>query len=242
MNNFFVKIGKWLKKYFYNPTWRCVACGKEIFEGDFCKDCKEKLPFNDKIVCEHCGRKIIAPENYCTTCKGKLIYTDKGRSVFNYQPPVNVLIKKMKYGNGRYLADIFSSYLSVTYFKNYFNADLVTYIPMTEKSEKKRGYNQSKLLAEFTAKRINLPIEHCLKKIKETTRQAKLSKAERLKNLQGAFKVVDKKTVNGKSILVVDDVTTTGSTGEAVAEKLKRAGAKNVYLLTVASVPPIDKY
>ncbi len=242
MKGLFSKIGKCLKKYFYNPTWRCIACGREIFEGDFCEECNKNLPYNDKIVCEHCGRKVIAPENHCSTCKGKLVSIDKGRSVFNYQPPISALIKKMKYGNSRYLVEIFSSYLAIAYFKNYFNADLVAYVPMTEKAEKKRGYNQSKLLAEFTAKRINLPINHCLEKKKETTRQAKLKREDRLKNLQDVFKVVDRKAVAGKCIVIVDDVTTTGATGEAVAEKLKRVGAKEVYLLTVASVSPIDKY
>lgn len=242
MKGFFAKIGKSLREYFYNPKWRCLACGKEIFEGDFCKECKENLPFNDKVICDHCGRKVIAPENFCSTCKGVLVSVDKCRSVFNYQKPISSLIKKMKYGNGRYIAEIFSFYLAITYFKNYFNADFVTYVPMTKRAEKKRGFNQSKLLAENTAKRISLPVVHCIEKIKETTRQAKLGRKDRLKNLHDAFKIVDKKAVKDRAVLIIDDVSTTGATVEAVAEKLKHAGAKKVYLLSVASVPPREKY
>ena len=79
-------------------------------------------------------------------------------------------------------------------------------------------------------------------KVKETKRQATLSRDDRLKNLKGAFRVKNKKEIKDKTVLIVDDVTTTGATGEAVAEKLKKAGAKAVYLLTVASLPPKDKY
>ena len=67
-------------------------------------------------------------------------------------------------------------------------------------------------------------------------------KAERLKNLKDAFTLADKKVVKDKTIVIIDDVTTTGATAQTIAEKLKKAGAIKVYLLTVASTPPIDKY
>ena len=63
-----------------------------------------------------------------------------------------------------------------------------------------------------------------------------------MENLKGAFKVTDRKGIKDKVVVIVDDVTTTGQTAEAVAERLKRAGAKTVYLITVASLPPDDKY
>lgn len=242
MKNLFVKIAKFLKEHFYNPKWRCIACGREIFEGNFCEDCKRELPFNNGIICQHCGRKVIGLENYCSTCKGVLVSLDKCRSAFNYEPPISTLIKKMKYGNGRYIADVLSEYLAPLYFKNYFNADFLTFIPMTDKAKKKRGYNQGQLLAQALSKRVGVPVVECLKKVKDTERQAKLTRAERLKNLTDAYKVVDKKAVKDKTILIIDDVSTTGATAQAAADKLKRAGAKVVCMLSVASVPPIENY
>ena len=242
MKNFFAKVAKAIKKYFYNPKWRCLACGKEIFEGNFCVDCQKELPFNDGIICEHCGRKVIGAERYCSTCKGILVSLDKCRSAFNYAPPISTLIKKMKYDNGKFIADIFSEYLAPLYFKNYFNADFITFIPMTDKAKKKRGYNQGELLAEATSKRVGVPVVDCLQKVKDTDRQAKLGRTERLKNLSDAYRVKSRKIVKDKRILIIDDVSTTGATAQAAAEKLKRAGAKTVCLLSVASVPPIDKY
>lgn len=242
MKKFFNKLSKILKKYFYNPKWRCIACGKEVFEGNFCEDCKKELPFNDGIICEHCGRKVKASEQYCSTCKGILVSIDKCRSAFNYAPPISTLIKRMKYDNCKYIAQILSEYLAPLYFKHYFNADILTYIPMTDKARKKRGYNQGQLLAQATSQRVGVPVVECLIKVKNTDRQAKLNRAERLKNLSGAFKVRDKKEIKDKTVLIIDDVTTTGATAQAAAEKLKKAGAKMVYLLSVASVPPIDNY
>ena len=237
---FFKKI---LDKYFYNPNWKCLVCGKEVFEGqDFCDECKALLSYNDGPICDHCGRKVIAFENYCSTCKNNLVHLDKCRSVFSYAYPISKLIKDAKYYNSVYVIDYFAKELSSLYFQNYFNADCLVYVPMTDDAKKKRGYNQSEILAKKLSKRINVPVLECLKKVKKTQRQATLGRAERLKNLDDAFRVVDKKSVAGKSILIIDDVTTTGSTAEIIASRLKKAGANIVNLITVASTPPIDKY
>ena len=230
-------------KYFYNPHWKCLLCGKEVFEGqEFCDDCKKALPYNDGPMCGHCGRKTISFENYCSTCKNVLVDLDECRSAFNYAYPISKLIKDAKYNNAIYVIDYFAKQLSLVYFQNYFNSDYLVYIPMTEKAQKRRGYNQSKILAEKLSERIDVPVLECLKKVKDTKRQATLGRTDRLKNLEGAFRVVDKKSVLDKKILLVDDVTTTGATAQVVASRLKKAGAKIVNLITVASTPPIDKY
>ncbi len=240
IRQFFKQI---LNKYFYNPHWRCLVCGKEVFEGQsFCDDCKSCLPYNDGPICAHCGRKIVAFENYCSTCKNVLVDLDMCRSAFNYAYPISKLIKDAKYNNSVYVIDYFAEKLSFVYFQNYFNADYLVFIPMTEDAQKKRGYNQSKILAEKLSEKIDVPVLDCVKKVKTTERQATLGRSERLKNLSDAFRVVDKKAVKDKNILLVDDVTTTGATAQAMACRLKKAGAKIVNLITVASTPPIDKY
>ncbi len=232
-----------LNKYFYNPNWKCLVCGKEVFEGqNFCDECMAILPYNDGPICDHCGRKVIAFENYCSTCKNVLVDLDMCRSAFSYAYPINKLIKDAKYNNCIYVIDYFAKVLSSVYFQNYFNADYLVFIPMTDDAQRKRGYNQSKILAEKLSERIDVPVLDCLKKVKDTKRQATLGRAERLKNLDSAFRVVNKKSVVDKSILIVDDVTTTGATAEVVASRLKKAGAKIVNLITVASTPPIDRY
>nr|MBO4517663.1 ComF family protein [Clostridia bacterium] len=228
---------------FYRAEWRCNGCGKEIFDGEFfCEDCEKGLPYNNTTVCEHCGRAVKVPSEYCSTCKGVLVSIDKARAVFTYEPPISGLIKKAKYDNCRYILDYFAERLSFLYFANYFKAEAVCYVPMSEERLKKRKYNQSEILAVKVSEKIGVPFVPLLIKAKETERQAKLTRAERLKNLTDSFKVADKKSVRGKNILVVDDVSTTGATAEAVASKLKKAGALRVFLITVANVPSKDGY
>ncbi|MBQ7340483.1 MAG: ComF family protein [Clostridia bacterium] len=237
------KFKKYIREHLFNVKWRCNWCGEEIFsERWFCPECESKLPIIDKAYCNHCGRELKVSDEYCSTCKGKMISIDKGRSVFSYQEPIDKHIKDLKYFGKRYLVEMFGEYLSNVYFKNYFNADLIVFIPMTKKGKKERGFNQAELLARELSKRVGVPVGDVLEKTKQTTRQAKLGREERLKNLQGTIKVKDKKAVKDKVLLIVDDVTTTGATGEVVAERLKKSGAKEVYLLTVASVPPKEKY
>lgn len=237
------KLKNFLDAVLFDNKWCCNVCGEEIFDGGyFCEECKKKLPFNNASVCRHCGRAVKVSVDYCSTCKGVLVSTDKSRSVFNYEPPVNSLIRKAKYDGKRYLLDIFGEYLAKEYSKNLFDAEMLCYVPMTKKSEKKRGYNQSELLARSLSEKTGLPVSDVLVKKKDTEHQAGLSRAERLTNLKDAFGIKNRSLVKGKKILIVDDVATTGATIEILASKLKKSGAAKVYALTVASVPPKDGY
>ena len=198
----FQSIKTFFKKYFFNPTWRCLLCGKEVFEKErFCDECNKNLPYNDGAICEHCGRKTVAFTSYCSTCKNILVDLDKCRSVFSYEYPMSKLIKDAKYNNAQYLIDFFAEHLALLYFQNYFNADYLVYIPMTEKAQRSRGYNQSKILADKLSSIINVEVLEAVKKVKDTKRQATLSRKERLTNLESAFKVVNKKIVKDKGII-----------------------------------------
>ena len=107
---------------------------------------------------------------------------------------------------------------------------------MTSSAEYRRGYNQSRLLAKELAKRLNLPmIKGGIEKVKETKSQKQLTKKDREQNLKSCFKA-DRQKVEGKVIIVVDDVLTTGATADAICEELKKKGAFKVYFATVASV------
>ena len=217
----------------------CNNCGREIFSGkDFCEDCESQIVYNDKIICNHCGRRTFNAEEYCFSCSGRETHFDKARSVYLYLPPISDLIAKLKYGNKKYLAKIFAKQMSFIYYRNFFACDIVTFTPMTEERESERGYNQAEVLAEEFCKITNLPIaKDLLIKTKETPRQVSVASAkERRENLKGSFKVGNKDIVRAKSILLIDDVMTTGATVEALSELLKRAGASNIIVLTVASV------
>ena len=230
-------------RYFHETKWKCGLCGKELFDGNYlCESCLKKLPFNDKNICNHCGRQTIYPEDYCLTCKNILVSIDVGRSVFLYEGKIRKLIVNFKHRNQRYLSELFGKFLYDKYCECKFNPDFITFVPMSDKRLKKRGFNQTELLAKNLSERSGKDVLPIFSKVSETKRQAKLSYAERIKNLRGSFKVTDKKAVRGKSVLIVDDVTTTGATGEILAALLKKAGAKTVTVLTIASVKKKEGY
>ena len=107
---------------------------------------------------------------------------------------------------------------------------------MTAKAKRKRGYNQSEILAKELSKRLHLPvIKDAVVKKRETKSQKTLSFKDRAQNLKGSFTAYKEK-VSGKSIILVDDVLTTGATAETITRELLKKGAKCVYLATVASV------
>jgi ComF family protein len=108
-------------------------------------------------------------------------------------------------------------------------------VPLHFWRERKRGYNQSELLAVSLGNLTGLPVERrALKKIRPTRSQTELSREERIENVAGAFAVRRPETVRGRTLVLVDDVCTTGATLDACASALKEAGAKRVLALTVA--------
>lgn len=195
------------------------------------------MPLNNKSICGHCGRATPYAVEYCDYCKDKQTYVDLARSVYEYEHPLNLLVKKLKYGGEKYLAEVFAREMQSIYFKYVGHADCIVFIPMTEKRKRERGYNQSEELAKELSKLIEVPvISDVLVKTKETESQVGLERRERLKNVRGSVSVRSKALVNGKRVLIIDDVMTTGATLEVIAEKLKDAGASEVLAITVASV------
>jgi len=117
----------------------------------------------------------------------------------------------------------------------FLHLDLVVPVPLHRRKFKERGFNQTEFLAKIIAKHFNLKlVKDNLKRIKSTQTQAKLSKKERAENIKKAFLVKDPDKFQGKSILLVDDVYTTGTTVKEIAKILKRAKAKDVYVFTLA--------
>lgn len=215
-------------------SFTCDICGRETFGANLCPDCAETVIFNDGATCPVCGRKTARPE-ICLECKDSAPLYKRAFSAIVYDGGGKILMSKFKSGNG-YLKEFFADRLAEK-LKDFHEADCIIAVPMTEKSVRDRGYNQSALLAESLSERIKIPvIENAAVKIKPTAQQKQLTKKERAENLESCFKIPDRTLVKGKNILIVDDVMTTGATAEALTKKLLGAGAKNVYVATVMSV------
>ena len=142
----------------------------------------------------------------------------------------------MKFKSEKEYADFLTEGMlrSVLESFSYKDIDLVTFVPMSRKSERKRGFNQSKLLAEKLAKKLFLPCEDTLVKIRETSNQHKLSREMRRENIKDAFALKNNADIKGKTVLICDDIKTTGSTLLACEKALLNGGAKDVYCVVVA--------
>ncbi len=233
-------IKKALRKTLFNDRWTCNACGKEIFDDYFCEECLNKITQIDKNKCEHCGRLTAYPVKFCDSCIEVNINFDRALSVFNYEEPISFLIQNFKYKNHKYHAKYFAEKLYSLYEKEGLSADVVTFVPMHEDRMEERKYNHAEILAREFSLLSKIQVKPIIKKVKETERQATLSFKDRLKNLTSSFKA-DRCEVDGKRVIVIDDVLTTGATADVISKTLKKAGAKGVTILTVASVSRLQK-
>ncbi len=228
-------IKRQLKKYDDKVNFTCDICGREVFDGArVCHPCLKELPWNDQNICPFCGRKVVEA-GVCLECKQKPLKVKKARSVFTHEEAAARLVVRFKRGEKylyRTLADLSMPLIE----REFAMCDAVAFIPMTKRAEKKRGYNQSRLLAEEIAARTNKELLDAVIKQRETGAQKFLGRADREKNLEGCFHVEDRKAVKGKTILIVDDTLTTGATVSELADRLLRAKAKEVYAFTFTSV------
>ncbi|MBQ2661867.1 MAG: ComF family protein [Clostridia bacterium] len=152
-------------------------------------------------------------------------------AAFVYDGVIKQAIMNFKYNGRKYIAKPLALFMEAD---DRWNIDFVTFVPITQNRRLKRGYNQSEELARHFCDRTGLQLRgNILTKVRDTDSQTKLTREERRANLKGAFKATQR--VNGFSVLLIDDVITTGSTALECAHTLKRAGAKRVYVLAVAA-------
>lgn len=217
----------------------CVGCGAELpqsVRGGLCSECLSRSIALGSDICAKCGRIVANEADYCDTCINRDRHFEKARSCFVYDGVPKKLIYGLKFGGKRYLAPFLAESMTDRYLDENYDCDCVIAVPLSEKRKKKRGYNQSELLAEEISGQLKLPLlTGALEKIRDNKAQAKLRVNEREENVRGAYEVKDKAAVKGKRILVVDDVITTGATASEVAHMLYKAKARSVKVLTYAS-------
>lgn len=232
----FEKLKNAAGRYEASHNFTCDVCGREVFQNErICDDCRKHLPWNLAPVCPLCGRKV-GEEGLCLDCKRKPLVVKRARSCFLHEGDAARLVVRFKRGQ-KYLFRTLCDFLHPLAAKEFPEADAVTFVPMTAKAERARGYNQSRLLAEELGRRMGLELLAPTVKQRETKAQKFLGREERAENLKGCFHVRERKLVRQRRILLVDDTLTTGATSDELASALLRAGAAAVYLITVTSVP-----
>lgn len=219
----------------------CLFC-KEFIKNNaiFCHECYLHIHFIGQ-ACDFCGiilDKHLAENNF-SLCHACLFEKTKWhlssiRSLFLYQDFGKKIILMLKRKNDEYLYKILAR-LAFANHSNYLkNIDFIIPIPLHWIKKFLRGFNQAHLLAEMINQLLALPISNnILKRIKNTESQIQKSKKERVRNVKNAFNINDCDLM-GKNILLIDDVVTSGATANECARILKKYGANEVKLLTIA--------
>ena len=200
-----------------------------------CEECYFTLPFIKHNFCTRCGLQFEKDgKGLCLNCKSNNFSFTLARSSVNFDNQVVPLIHKFKYARYKFLAEPLSHLLHNTLLEQNWNIDKICYVPLFEKREKERGYNQSRELAINLSKLTSLNIFHDIIRTRNTPTQTNLSRSERQENVKDCFKVTNRKEIKGLNILLIDDVFTTGSTSDEISKELLKAGANKIYILTVA--------
>lgn len=209
---------------------KCIACQRLVRKDKFaelcgnmgvCHDCNEHLP-------------IVPTGATFEERNGHVRYT---MSTFFYKRPIRDLILDYKFNNCRGYSEVFARYMkiyAVATFADTLTADLIIPVPLSAERMKERGYNQSELLSLPIAEELSIAHStEALVRILPTKHQSKLPAYKRAENLKSAF-VADESLVKNKSILLIDDVYTTGNTLKACAGALHKAGARSIAGYTLA--------
>jgi len=200
----------------------------------WCQDCQSKTHQILPPVCTICGLKNRFGGIICQHCKDNPPRVTAVRSWAYYTEPVRNAVHQLKYYRNIGLGEIFSKPLTEILDISGWVIDLITPVPLGAARKMERGYNQASLLAKPVALRLNYPyLPKSIFRTRETKSQVDLTLKQRKLNVAGAFKA-NQRFVLGKNILVIDDVTTSGSTLDSCADALFQAGAEKVYGLTLA--------
>ena len=214
----------------------CIHCGiKKSNINLFCDECFKLMPVIKDPFCYACGAEQDGIFEICGKCmKEPKRPWRRALSLMRMEGCGKELIHKLKYSGNTTIARSFGEMAVEKILNSELNGfDFIVPIPLHWKRYLKRGYNQTELISDVISKKLKIPVGKILKRVKSTPYQAKLDRVHRLKNLDGAFKVVDEKKCENRTILLVDDVMTTGTTLSVATEVLLKSKIKDVYVLSI---------
>lgn len=216
---------------------RCTGCQR--VGSIFCPQCLARVRAVPRPVCLRCGQPQPS-EALCADCRAGKFYISAIRSAGIYTRPLSGAIQQFKYSGRAELRRPLGMLLASYWRERGVSADLVIAVPLHERRQRERGYNQAHLLASEFCRQVGLPLvsQGVLRRQRETRQQVLLGPAERRRNVAGAF-TWDGPALAGLKALLIDDVATTGSTLEACGEALSSAGVSKVWALTAARSVPL---
>lgn len=219
-----MNLRDWTAELLFPP--RCPFCGQTIAKGlAFCGQCREQVPMPLYVIPLDSAKGLVC----CTP--------------FSYEGQVRSAIGRYKFQGKKMYDAAFGAAMAQAFTVCFAGArpDLVTFVPLSAKRRRARSYDQAKLLAQKAAGQLGLPCRRTLVKRKENAEQHRLSREQRRRNVLGVYSPYRKAQVAGKTVLLCDDIVTTGATLLECAQVLLRQGARAVYCAAVAATPSQSK-
>jgi ComF family protein len=215
---------------------RCPICAIEPSAPLVCSGCREDFFADTVHRCERCAIRLPSGAGLCGSCLRQPPRFDATFALADYATPVDGLLLALKFGHRLELAPVLGELLAERASLVAAPRSLLVPVPLSFERLAERGFNQSYEIARGTARALGLTFEGAaLMRVRHAPAQASLPRAERRRNIRGAFAV--RGALHGLRLVVVDDVMTTGSTLDEIARVLKAAGAQHVTNLVVARTP-----
>jgi ComF family protein len=217
---------------------RCAVCHALLDRfggGPVCRACWDAVPLFTPPLCTACGAPLgWSEDGICAACRRVPRFVDRAASIGPYEGSLREIIHALKYEGRRSVAANLAALMATRGGGMLATADLVVPVPLHWRRRYARGFNQ----AEQLARRLGLPVARALVRVRATRSQIGLAAPERRQNVRGAFRLKRmagwRRRLTGTSVVLIDDVSTTGATLEACAEVLKAAGVREVRALTAA--------
>ena len=230
------KLAYWLLDFALPP--RCAGCGTIVSDvHSFCPDCWKRIEFLGSAGCMTCGTPLQATDaENCAVCLAKPPRIKRTRAAVVYDDLTRSLALRLKYGRKVAIAKTMARYMAPLLGTQPDGALLVP-VPLHRGRLWQRGFNQAAIVARELSRHTGIQSDATLlKRVRRTPPLKGMSLQQRRRAVAGAFRVGDRLAVNGRTVILVDDVLTTGSTANACARELRRAGAARVELISWARV------
>ncbi len=234
------QLGQGLIQLLYPAV--CQVCGESLLpdQGHFCTSCRTALTTDPHLACPRCASTVgphVNLDRGCTRCRDVAYHFDSAIRLGPYQGLLREQILRLKNWSGEWLADNLGALWAECVASKLREAagKVVIPVPLHWLRRLTRGYNQSEALAGSLARRLGLPCRpRWLRRIRHTPKQTSMTPAQRRENVRGAFSARSRPDLRGKTVILVDDVLTTGTTASEAARALKTAGAASVIVAVLA--------
>lgn len=245
-------LGKKVLDFLFPSNIYCICCGNLVDNSrvySLCDQCMEALHWANGRTCAKCGKVLADTEKrklldeiregqeLCDHCKKNSFYFERGFTCMQYSLMEKEMVHKFKFNGCGYMGEKLGKIMLDRILLEDLKVDMVMPVPMHPKNQLKRGYNQSELMAKVVAKGLGVVYNNrVLIRKQYKAPMNKLDAEQRHINVKGSYGIAQEiPKLQGKRILVIDDIYTTGSTVDECSRILMEAGASKVYVLTLAS-------